>query len=125
MLLILSCHRSLRPVAPLSLLSPARGQRCRHRPKSFLLCCWVGRAARRAILTDCGDEHDGESDEHGDVVSYPGKGKKRHDLREDSSFQLVIWSCCPAFTHGSLGAGEHLLNVRMCPRVLFKEAPSV
>lgn len=40
---------------------------------------------RRTILTDCGDEHDDEPDEHGDVVSYPGTGDKRHRLREDSS----------------------------------------
>lgn len=43
------------------------------------------RAERRAILTDCGEEHDDEADEHGDVVSYPGTGEKRQDLTEDCS----------------------------------------
>lgn len=56
------------------------------------------------ILTDCGEEHDDEADEHGDVVSYPGMGEKRQDLTGGCSFpggdQPLLPSLTPHISEG-------------------------
>lgn len=85
--------------------------------------CSVGRAEGRAILTDCGEEHDGEPNEHGDVVSDPGMGTKRPQLRRapHSPWEMPV------------GCGEQLLRGRCahkcwsggphCPPVTLQSPP--
>lgn len=53
---------------------------------------------RRAILTDCGEEHDDEADEHGDVISYPEMGEKRQDLTGGCSFPGGDLALLPSLT---------------------------
>lgn len=74
--------------------------------------CRVGRAEGRAILTDCGEEHDGEPNEHGDVVSDPGTGTKRPQLRRAPHSPWEMSVGCGAAPEGE-----------MHPQVLVRGAP--
>lgn len=92
---------NLQQRAGLAPAGPGRGERAEGLslspyPEPGALLCPSPRTAgdslqcrvRRAILTGGGEKHDGEAQEHGDVVPDPGMGIKEAPAQEGSSFPL-------------------------------------